>query len=159
MGTEHSPHHDDHGTPPGEGLAIDPVCGMRVDPAEARFETELEGKRHVFCSAGCQAKFEADPERYLKPEGGCCHNPTESAKSEASARRETQGDDAIYVCPMDPEVRQQGPGSCPKCGMALEPEMPSMQTRTEYTCPMHPEIVREEPGTARFAAWRSNRAT
>ena len=56
--------------------------------------------------------------------------------------------DAIYICPMHPEVRQRGPGSCPKCGMALEPETPSAGVeRVEYTCPMHPEIVRTQPGT------------
>ena len=55
------------------------------------------------------------------------------------------GDAAIYTCPMHPEVRQPGPGTCPDCGMALEPELP-MTTRTEYTCPMHPEVVRDGPG-------------
>ena len=55
---------------------------------------------------------------------------------------------AVYTCPMDPEVHQEGPGSCPKCGMALEPEIPAApMTRTEYVCPMHPEIVRDEPGS------------
>ena len=52
-----------------------------------------------------------------------------------------------YVCPMCPEVRKPGPGACPSCGMALEPEMPVATTRTEYTCPMHPEIVRSQPGS------------
>ena len=109
---------------------VDPVCGMTVDPSNARFALEHDGERYAFCSAGCRTKFEADPDRFLE----------KRAPSEAQAG-------AIYVCPMDPEVRQDGPGSCPKCGMALEPEMPSLETRTEYTCPMHPEIVRDEPGS------------
>ena len=65
--------------------------------------------------------------------------------TDGSAIEANQG--AIYVCPMDPEVRQRDPGSCPKCGMALEPETPGPSTRTEYTCPMHPEIVRHKPGS------------
>src|SRR5579875_1633150 len=60
----------------------------------------------------------------------------------------TTSQSAAYVCPMDPEVRANEPGPCPKCGMALEPEIPTAPaTRVEYTCPMHPEIVRSEPGT------------
>ena len=54
---------------------------------------------------------------------------------------------ATYVCPMDPEVRESKPGACPKCGMALEPEVPVAATKTEWTCPMHPEIVRDGPGS------------
>ena len=64
---------------------------------------------------------------------------------------------AAYVCPMCPEVAVQPPGPCPKCGMALEPEMPLVATRVEYTCPMHPEIVRPDQGLARSAAWRWSR--
>ncbi len=109
---------------------LDPVCGMEVDPASARFSHEHDGERHVFCSAGCRDKFEADPERYLEKK-----DPPEAPAG------------AVYVCPMDPEVRQEGPGSCPKCGMALEPETPSLGTRTEYTCPMHPEVVQDGPGS------------
>ena len=115
----------------------DPVCGMSVDPATAKYETEVDGRHHYFCSAGCLAKFEADPKRYTEPKKG--PNPSEP---EPKAPEGT-----MYVCPMDPEVRQDHPGSCPKCGMALEPEMPQQATRTEYTCPMHPEIVRDEPGS------------
>ncbi len=116
-----------------DGKSVDPVCGMKVDAASARFVAEVAGKRYFFCSAGCQAKFEVDPQRYLEPQ---------SDAAEAVASK-----DAVYVCPMDPEVRLQGPGSCPKCGMALEPETPRLETRTEYTCPMHPEIVRDESGS------------
>ena len=51
-----------------------------------------------------------------------------------------------YVCPMCPDVREDGPAACPKCGMALELEAPTISTRTQYTCPMHPEVIRDEPG-------------
>ncbi|BBK38129.1 copper-translocating P-type ATPase [Allostella sp. ATCC 35155] len=87
--------------------ATDPVCGMTVDPATAKHRIEHDGRPYFFCSAGCRTKFEADPERYLKPR---------PAAPPAAA-------DAVYTCPMHPEVRQVGPGSCPICGMALEPEM------------------------------------
>ena len=89
--------------------ARDPVCGMSVDPVTARHRTEHEGQTWYFCSARCREKFDGEPARYL--EGG------EPAPAPAGAA------DAIYICPMHPEVRQKGPGSCPICGMALEPEM------------------------------------
>jgi P-type Cu+ transporter len=86
----------------------DPVCGMRVTPAQARGGSYVHaGKTYFFCSAGCREKFAKNPEPYLRP--------SEGAKPAAAASP------AIYTCPMHPEVRQAGPGSCPKCGMALEP--------------------------------------
>ena len=85
----------------------DPVCGMNVNPETARHKTVHKGESFYFCSAGCKTKFEADPERYLAPK-----------KVEAPADTS-----AIYTCPMHPEIRQMGPGSCPICGMALEPEI------------------------------------
>ena len=85
----------------------DPVCGMTVDPATTKHRTEHDGRPYFFCSAGCRTKFVGDPERYL--------NPRPAAPPAAA--------DAVYTCPMHPEVRQVGPGSCPICGMALEPEM------------------------------------
>ncbi len=114
------------------GSETDPVCGMKVS-ADAEHVREHDGRTYRFCSAHCAAKFEADPERYLNPQPA----------SEAPAPPGT-----LYTCPMDPEVEQDHPGSCPKCGMALEPMAPpAPRTRTEWTCPMHPEIVRDEPGT------------
>ncbi len=86
----------------------DPVCGMQVDPAATEHSSHYEGTEWYFCSAGCQARFENEPERYLSGE---------SADESADADPE-----AIYTCPMHPEIRQQGPGNCPICGMALEPE-------------------------------------
>lgn len=94
-------------------MFIDPVCGMTVKP-ESPHETVLDGVTHRFCSAKCKAKFEADPAQYLAPK------PMPEAVSEEELQRE-------YTCPMHPEVRQFGPGSCPKCGMALEPVIPDLE--------------------------------
>ena len=110
----------------------DPVCGMTVT-AESEYSFKHEDHRHYFCSAHCLEKFRLAPEQYLDP-GVPAQEP------------DLQQDARVYTCPMHPEVRQDDPGTCPKCGMALEPETPSLATRTQYTCPMHPEIVRDEPG-------------
>ena len=110
----------------------DPVCGMNVDPAIAKHKLDYEGKPYAFCSESCLEKFKTDHGRYLQPPPLTTTAPARSAAS--------------YVCPMCPEVRESEPGSCPKCGMALEPEIPVATAHTEYTCPMHPEIVRTEPG-------------
>ncbi|MEW9309704.1 heavy metal translocating P-type ATPase [Labrys neptuniae] len=99
----HHDHHHDHGGAPA-GVK-DPVCGMDVDPATAKHSIQHEGHPYYFCSAGCKSKFEAEPGRYL---GG--RKPAVSAP-----------EGTIYTCPMHPEIRQEGPGSCPICGMALEP--------------------------------------
>ena len=75
------------------------------------------------------------------------HHHSAPAENPATAAQ-TPGSGMTYTCPMHPEIRQESPGSCPKCGMALEPEgIPAPTTKTEYTCPMHPEIVRDEPGS------------
>src|SRR5215831_12614644 len=87
-------------------LAKDPVCGMMVDPAKAPGQLDYGGTHYSFCNLGCMVKFRAEPERYLHPE--------QAAPQPAKA-----GVD--YTCPMHPDVRQKGPGSCPYCGMALEP--------------------------------------
>ena len=122
--------------PADEKKATDPVCGMKVDPQKARASTTHAGVTYYFCCQGCLNKFQADPGKYLQKTSP----PAESARSASTAS-------GMYICPMDPEVRQEGPGSCPKCGMALEPEtLSAPATRTEYVCPMHPEIVRDEPG-------------
>ncbi|MCC7498797.1 MAG: heavy metal translocating P-type ATPase [Bryobacterales bacterium] len=112
---------------------LDPVCGMTIAPADAAGTLEHEGRLYYFCHESCLEKFKADPARYL--------HPGPAPVIDAGSRH------AEYTCPMDPEVRQLGPGTCPKCGMALEPVTVALpQTRTQYTCPMHPEIVRDEPG-------------
>nr|WP_245581944.1 heavy metal translocating P-type ATPase [Phyllobacterium phragmitis] len=91
---------------PDQPLARDPVCGMSVDPTAGKPTAEYEGNIFHFCSAGCQKKFEADPARYASGEP----RPQEPAKP-----------GALYTCPMHPEIVQDKPGSCPICGMALEP--------------------------------------
>jgi Cu+-exporting ATPase len=126
----------------------DPVCGMKVDPAKSPHKTEYRGQSYSFCSKGCLEKFEADPERYLSGKGEHAHATDGHAHAHAPAAAAPAGGSNIYTCPMHPEVRQEGPGSCPKCGMALEPAEPQFpEERVEYTCPMHPEIVQDEPGS------------
>ncbi|AGC42384.1 copper-translocating P-type ATPase [Myxococcus stipitatus DSM 14675] len=128
--------HQGHPPTPSEGAqALDPVCGMKVDPlAPKGGSLEHGGRTYFFCSPKCRERFGADPERYLAP-------PSEK-KEEPAAPAGT-----MYVCPMDPEVRQDHPGACPKCGMALEPETLAVpETRVEYVCPMHPEVVQDHPG-------------
>ena len=112
---------------------VDPVCGMTIDPADAVGHVEHRGRTYYFCNQSCLDQFQADPDRFLDPVR------RDAATPEAELDRE-------YTCPMDPEVRQKGPGACPKCGMALEPVQVAPVRRTEWTCPMHPEIVRSEPG-------------
>lgn len=86
---------------------LDPVCGMAVVPANAAFHHDHQGSRYHFCSEGCLEKFKASPEKYLAPQ-------SQSITSESDTR--------VYTCPMHPEIEKVGPGSCPKCGMALEPK-------------------------------------
>ncbi len=108
---------------------------MKVLPGKAAGQETFGGQTYYFCGRSCVAKFASDPQRYLQPKEQTTAPPT--------SRQMT----SEYICPMDPEVHQLGPGSCPKCGMALEPaSLTAPATRTEYTCPMHPEIVRSEPG-------------
>src|SRR5579884_1089746 len=123
------------------GAATDPVCGMRVDPATARFQLDHGGQKFYFCSAGCLEKFKREPALYLETRKVPIAKPAPAAVPKPA---ETP---SMYVCPMDPEVRQSRPGACPKCGMALEPEVAAAPTKVEYTCPMHPEIIRPGPGS------------
>lgn len=103
-------HNHDHGGGHAGGTVIDPVCGMTVDPEKSPHHTVHDGQDFHFCSARCREKFIADPQRYLEPEKYAAEQPK----------------DAIYTCPMHPEIRQAGPGTCPLCGMALEPEEVSL---------------------------------
>jgi Cu+-exporting ATPase len=91
-------------------IAIDPVCGMKVNVATARHRFSYQGIDYFFCGARCRGRFEAEPDKFLKP-----RQPEPAAPA-----------GTIYTCPMHPEVRQVGPGSCPICGMALEPELISL---------------------------------
>src|SRR5277367_1421459 len=128
----------------------DPVCGMAVDPERAAAKADYAGKTYYFCSAGCAAKFRAEPERYLaaKPLPPTPRPPDLVQLGGAKSFASPAAKSTVYTCPMDPDVRQDRPGPCPKCGMALEPNVPPAPAkRIEYTCPMHPQIVRQGPGS------------
>nr|WP_283804888.1 heavy metal translocating P-type ATPase [Tardiphaga robiniae] len=98
---------------------LDPVCGMTVDPAIAKNRLIYQGHEYFFCSARCRERFNADPESFLQPK-----EPAPPAPA-----------GTIYTCPMHPEIRQEGPGSCPICGMALEPEQVSLDDKPD------PELI------------------
>ena len=93
--------------------ATDPVCGMSVDPASVKHVAEVAGTTYHFCSAGCLSKFTADPQKYFRPE-----QPSTAAAAPPPG--------TMFTCPMHPQIRQEEPGSCPICGMALEPETPTL---------------------------------
>ena len=95
-----------------DGPSTDPVCGMTVDPAATAHHARHDGSDYHFCSDGCRRKFIADPQRYLEP---------------ASHIGDPAPTGTLYTCPMHPEIVQEGPGTCPLCGMALEPKMPSLE--------------------------------
>ncbi len=132
----------------------DPVCGMQVEPDTPYRETWHDSE-FLFCSSHCQEKFRADPDTYAaKAQAtGHRHEAHDHAHHHGDGHEACEGDvcgidvETIYTCPMHPEVRQKGPGTCPKCGMALEPEaVPEPVVKTEYVCPMHPEVVQDHPG-------------
>jgi Cu+-exporting ATPase len=111
---------------------IDPVCGMTVLPEEAAGTHEHAGETYYFCGTNCLRKFRDDPEGWLS----------------GSADVDEAPPGTEYTCPMHPDVQQIGPGTCPDCGMALEPAtVQGPRRQTEYTCPMHPEVVQDEPGS------------
>ncbi len=110
----------------------DPVCGMAVEPSDAAGRMDYGGETHFFCSQHCLEQFRVEPTKYLAA------SPKQPSRPAAASN---------YTCPMHPDVHQPGPGSCPSCGMALEPAvMMAPATKTEYVCPMHPEVVADEPG-------------
>ena len=113
--SQHTDHaHHDHHAHRAEATLRDPVCGMTVDPATSKHRFDHHDETFHFCSAGCKTKFAADPKKYLE-------------KTQVKADvPEGIDDGAIYTCPMHPEIRQLGPGSCPICGMALEPDVVSL---------------------------------
>ncbi len=128
----------DAGAPDQEGVtALDPVCGMTVSESSPHGLTHA-GVAYRFCSASCLKRFRKSPTSFLTP---ATSQPLPAAAPTPVHR--------LYTCPMHPEIRRPGPGVCPKCGMALEPAVPTTVTdaaaRT-WTCPMHPEIVRSAPG-------------
>ncbi|WP_398474924.1 heavy metal translocating P-type ATPase [Tardiphaga sp.] len=103
--------HGDHAPAPAASeKVLDVVCGMTVDPATAKQRFSYKGQDYFFCGTRCRERFSADPESFLKPREPAPPMPAGT----------------IYICPMDPEIRQEGPGTCPICGMALEPETVSL---------------------------------
>jgi P-type Cu+ transporter len=113
---------------------IDPVCGMTITPENAVGHLVHDGQTYYFCGQGCLDRFRADPHLFVDHRAAGPAVPGDMGRE--------------YTCPMDPEVRQNGPGACPKCGMALEPAVPQVTpAATTWTCPMHPEIVRDAPGS------------
>jgi Cu+-exporting ATPase len=108
--SSHDPSHHHHDHSPNAHKVKDPVCGMMVDPHTAKHRHEHHGHTYYFCNPKCREKFIAEPGKYLAGE---------AAKEEVPAG-------TTYTCPMHPEIRQIGPGSCPICGMALEPELVSL---------------------------------
>ena len=138
---------------------VDPVCGMHVNP-ESHHRYLYDHIEYGFCSEHCKKKFAADPSHYLNAQGSESNRVKMSVKHDGSGRFDSDpgGDTAkavahppaagaVYTCPMHPEIQEEHPGPCPKCGMALEPKgVPVAVAKTEYTCPMHPEIVQDHPG-------------
>src|SRR5438445_3386610 len=111
----HAGHAHDHGD--AATKVRDPVCGMTVDPATSKHRFVHHGETFHFCSAGCRTKFAADPAKYLARKN-----------EEDKAPEPEMPAGTIYTCPMHPEIRQVGPGSCPICGMALEPEVATLDS-------------------------------
>ena len=155
--TQDEKHHDhDAHAAPGNGKVTDPVCGMTIAPEDAVDSAEYNGRTYYFCSPGCAEWFRKDPDEYTDPQrieerenALIHHHEREEAARHAGAHRQDTSQ-TVYTCPMHPEVEQEGPGSCPKCGMALERKTPTARkprAKTKYTCPMHPEIVQDEPGS------------
>jgi Cu+-exporting ATPase len=113
---------------------VDPVCGMTIEEADAVGIHEDGSVTYYFCNLSCLERFKKNPRQFLDPATtGAPPAPT----------------GPTFICPMDPEVRSLQPGACPKCGMALEPDLsnPATLEKVEYTCPMHPQIVRDVPGS------------
>ncbi len=119
--------HAAHGENAAAAQATDPVCGMQVATTSPR-HADHDGTRYWFCCDGCRDKFRADPDKYLAKAGSphAAHGRVHHPHGDAPALPQKAPAGTIYTCPMHPEVRQVGPGHCPKCGMALEPELPGV---------------------------------
>ena len=119
----------------------DPVCNMTIEDENAAGVSEYKGKKYYFCAKHCKEKFEKDPETYIGKKA------VTSLSLMMPMSKETANKVTKYTCPMDPEIIKDNPGSCPICGMALEPLVPLLTvTKTEWTCPMHPEVISDSPG-------------
>ncbi len=100
-------------------VSTDPVCGMQV-AADSKHQHTHDDVEYRFCSSSCHHKFTADPDKYLHPDSAV------ETGSDGAGKPDT----SLYTCPMHPEVQQAGPGSCPKCGMALEPRTVQLEEDT-----------------------------
>ncbi len=147
--------HEGHLEKGGGTRFMDPVCGMSTnEPGKFKNYTH-EGREYYFCSDHCLMKFKQAPDQFIHGteetvgDAKHQHEPTPHSERNHEDGPTSTGDGrAKYTCPMHPEIVQDGPGTCPKCGMALEPSTPLFQaSKVEYTCPMHPEIVQDGPGT------------
>jgi Cu+-exporting ATPase len=120
---------------------VDPVRGMRVNPANRAGSFEHKGTTYHFCSVRCLDKFKSDADNSLtleKPQESVAKGHVPSAPAAGAS---------LHTCPMHPEIRQDHPGVCRKCGMPLERLTPiQLLSKTEYVCPMHQQIIRSEPG-------------
>jgi P-type Cu+ transporter len=118
----HAGHHHHHAEASAANTAIDPVCGMTVDLSAGKPTFDYGGVTFHFCSKGCRDKFAADPERYLKKSVPPKHQDEHAARAaETAPPTKPAAKGALYTCPMHPQIVRDGPGSCPICGMALEP--------------------------------------
>ena len=138
---EHGSDLRNNDTPSQSATVKDPVCGMTVNPATAKWSLRHAAATYHFCSNGCMGKFAADPEKYLT-----ARNTQSTPQPEIPEAPSSSG--TIYTCPMHPDVRRSAPGPCPICGMALEPLVgaPVPAQKAEYVCPMDPEVVQDHPG-------------
>jgi Cu+-exporting ATPase len=112
----------------------DPVCNMIIDEKDAVATSDYRGGTYYFCTEHCKESFDHDPEAYLSGQG-------------ITERDSGSGTCSGYTCPMHPDVKQETFGSCPQCGMALEPIAPGQAVKTEWICPMHPEVLKDAPGS------------
>lgn len=132
----------------------DPVCGMIINEESAVAFKKWQGVRYGFCSQKCYDSFSAEPEKYVatteqknETAHGCCSPASAVDHSKHDQNKMKKDSSGTYTCPMHPEIRKDGLGSCPKCGMGLELAAPvQSEMETEYVCPMHPEVVQDKPG-------------
>lgn len=124
-----------------EDAAQDPVCGMNVSRT-TQYTAVHQNSPYYFCSSRCLLKFQTEPTRYT-----AVKNTTAEPAQVTHQGGKITPNKSVYTCPMHPEIRQDEPGNCPKCGMALEPIVAAATTdQLEYTCPMHPEVISDKPG-------------
>lgn len=125
--------HAGHGTP-AAASETDPVCGMKVAP-DSPHRLGYQGHTYLFCSGGCQEKFQANPQRYLKPAKAAGGHPSGTHAGHGVPASGLPAPGTIYTCPMHPQIRASAPGNCPICGMALEPLQPTAEPT------VHPELT------------------